>query len=78
MYGSESLALDGGMVSSLLVIGGQLTVQTQCTDRQMDAVESSLDSVKQYTRSSAENKGEGDRNGSEEGGEGISSSEPII
>lgn len=44
----QSLAFDGGMGSSLLIIGGQSTVQTQRTGRWMDKVESSLDSVQQY------------------------------
>lgn len=53
---AESLAFGGGVDSSLLARGGQCSVQTQWAGRLMDVVESSLDSVKEYTRSSVESE----------------------
>lgn len=74
----QSLAFDGGMDSSLPVIGGQCTVQTRCTGRLMDMVESSLDSVKQYTRSSAESGQRMPRKEAEEIGKGINRAGELV
>lgn len=74
----QSVAFDGGMDSPLLVIGGQCTVQTRCTGRLMDMVESSPDSVQQYTRSSAESEERIPGKEAKEIGQGINRAEELV
>jgi hypothetical protein len=74
----QSLAFDGGMGSSLLIIGGQSTAQTWCTGRWVDTVESSLDSVQQYTRSSAESRERMPGTEAKERGEGINPAGELV
>lgn len=71
---AQNLAFDRGMDSSLLVIGGQGTAQTRCTG----GVGSSLDSVQQYTRSSAESRERMPEKEAEERGEGINRAGELV